>query len=161
MVKFLFFNALLLACCGYAFLRGGAPERIGAAIFAIGTGLTVVAASSPATRFASLEVGILIVDGAALVGFLILALFAERYWPSWLTALQAIGTAGHAIKLADPEGFPWAYAFALAFWSYPMLLLIALGTFRHQRRVAKFGVDRSWSSFSAPWARRRETGPTA
>ena len=34
----------------------------------------------------------------------------------------------------------------LVFWSYPMLLLIVLGTFRHQQRLARFGADRSWSS---------------
>lgn len=160
MAKFVFFNALLLSCCGYAFLRGGAPERIAAAIFTIGTGLTVVAASGPASRFASLEVGILIVDGATLVALLILALCAERFWILWLTALQAIATAGHAIKLVDPAGFPWAYAFALAFWSYPMLLLIALGTWRHQRRLARFGVDRSWSSSWGRSGRTRGGGPT-
>ena len=160
MAKFLFFNALLLACCGYALLRGGAPERIAASIFTIGTGLTVVAASGAAGRFASLEVGILAVDALALLAFLVLALCAERFWTLWLTALQAIGTAGHAIKMVDPEGLPWAYAFALAFWSYPMLLLIAFGTGRHQKRLAKFGADRSWSSFSVPWGRQPGTGPT-
>ena len=62
-----------------------------------------------------------------LAAFLILALRAERYWPLWVAALQVIGTAGYFVKLADPDVIRRAYAFALAFWSYPMLLLIALG----------------------------------
>jgi hypothetical protein len=150
MVKLLFFNALLLGCCGYALWRGGPPERIGAGIFLVATILTVVAASGPARRFSSVESGILIVDAVMLAALLILALRAERYWPIWVTALQAIGTAGHAVKLADPGVMPLAYAFILALWSYPMLLLLALGTWRHQQRVARFGSDRSWSSSSGP-----------
>ncbi|MFL6845355.1 MAG: hypothetical protein ACJ8ER_10800 [Allosphingosinicella sp.] len=53
-----------------------------------------------------------------------------------------------------------AYAFVLAFWTYPMLLMIVLGTWNHQRRLAKFGVDKSWSSSSDHWDRRRPDGPS-
>jgi hypothetical protein len=106
------------------------------------------------------EVGVFFIDVGCLVAFLGVALRAARYWPLWVTALQVIGIAGHAIKLVDPAGFPWAYAFALAFWSYPMLLLIVLGTFRHQQRLAKFGVDRSWSSSWGRSGRTQGGGPT-
>lgn len=161
MVKLLFFNALLMACCGYALWRGGAPERIGAAIILFGTALTVVAASGSANRFGSVEVGIFVVDVAGSVAFLILALRAERFWPLWMTALQAIETAGHAVKLVDPIVMRWAYAFVLAIWMYPMLVLLAVGTWRHQTRLTRFGEDRSWSNFSAPSAPQPEAGPSA
>ena len=36
-----------------------------------------------------------------------------------------------------------------------MLFLLVLGTWNHQRRLAKFGVDKSWSSSSG----RSETPP--
>jgi hypothetical protein len=160
MVKFVAFNLLLLACCGYALLRGGAPERIGAAIFAIGTGLTVVAGWESINRFASIEIKMLVVDLACLVAFLILALRAERYWPLWVTALQILGTAGHAVKVAAPDHLPWAYAFLLAAGSYPMLVLIALGTWRHQQRLAHNGADPSWSTFFAHSAPAPRDGPT-
>ena len=152
------YYVLLDLCWIYALLRGGVPERLGAAIVAIGSAITVAAMSSRAGRFGSVEVGAFIVDVLCLIAFLALALRANRYWPLWIVALQIIGTAAHAVKLADPALIGRAYAFALAFWSYPMLLLIALGTWRHQRRLAEFGVDRSWSSSSG----RSEptTGPT-
>ena len=35
MLKLVVFNALLVFCCGYAFLRGGAPERIAAILDAL------------------------------------------------------------------------------------------------------------------------------
>lgn len=159
MVTNLFFDFVLLVCCGYAFWRGGPPERIGATIFVAAVVLTRVAVSGAATRFSSIEAGILFVDVATLVALLALALRANRFWPLWVTALQTIGATAHAVKLADPEVIRWAYAFALAFWSYPMLFLLALGTWNHQKRLAKYGVDKSWSNSSGPSDLQPPAGP--
>jgi len=148
MVKLIVFYLLLLVCCGYALLRGGAPERIGAAIYAIGTALTVLTYRAWAQRFGAVEVGIMALDLATTVALLVLALRARRWWPLWVTALQAVSTVGHLAKLADPQMIRWAYAFLLGIWSYPILAIIAFGTFNHQRRLKRFGSDPSWSSFS-------------
>jgi hypothetical protein len=153
--------AILFSCWLYAMLRGGSPERIGASIIGIGSVLSLIAVSSPAGRFASVEIGVFLVDVAALVGFLVLALRAERLWPLWVTAFQMIGTAGHAVKLASPEVIPVAYAFILAFWTYPMLLIIVVGTWQHRKRLERRGVDRSWSSFSSGSETRHPTGRIA
>lgn len=159
MVTNLFFDVVLLACCSYAFWKGGSPEKVGAWIFIGGVLFTRLAVSGAATRYSSIEAGVLIVDVATLTGLLVLALRADRFWPLWVAALQAIGAAGHAVKLANPEVIRWAYAFALAFWSYPMLALLAFGTWNHQRRLAKFGVDKSWSSSSSRSGTRPPSGP--
>jgi hypothetical protein len=37
------------------------------------------------------------------------------------------------------------YAFILAVWAYPVLLLLVIGTRRHQKRLSRFGSDESWS----------------
>lgn len=153
------YYSLLVVCWVYALIRGGAPERVGATILAIGSIVSISVVSGPANRFGTVETGVFLADVATLVGFLILALHAERYWPLWLTAFQAIGTAGHAVKLMDPGMIREAYAFILALWSYPLLFLIALGTYRHQQRLARFGADKSWSSFSARSATPPEAGP--
>lgn len=151
---------LLVLCWLYALLKGGPPERIGATILAVGSTITMAAISSRSGRFGSVELGVFLVDVAGMLAFIILALRAERYWPLWVTALQIIAVGGHAIKAADPDTIPRAYAFAMAFWSYPMLLLIALGTWRHQQRLARNGVDPSWSTFSARSDRAPPRGPT-
>jgi hypothetical protein len=161
MAQVVFYFALLFTCWVYALLRGAAPERIGATVIGVGSIVTVLAASGPTNRFASVEIGIFLVDVACLVAFLLLALRANRYWPLWIAGLQLIGTAGHAVKLVDPEVIRRAYWFIQGFWSYPMLLLIVLGTWRHQRRLAKFGVDNSWSSSWRRSGARPETGPIA
>ncbi len=150
---------ILFTCWAYALFKGGTPERIGASTIGLGSILSLVAASSPGVRFGSVEVGVFVVDVAAFAVFLGLALRAERHWPLWVAALQAIGTAGHAARLVAPEAIPLAYAFVLAFWVYPMLLLIVMGTWQHQRRLARFGVDKSWSSSSSRSETRPPSGP--
>jgi hypothetical protein len=159
MPNYIIFDVLFLACCIYALWLGGAPERVGAAIYLMAVMFTQVEASGAASRFNSVEEGILVVDVAMLLALLILTVRAERFWPIWVTALHAISTAAHAVKLADPDVIRWAYAFALAFWSYPMLFLLALGTWNHQKRLTKYGVDKSWSTSSDRWDRRPPGGP--
>lgn len=142
------YYALFVACALYVLHRGGAPEKAGTFILAVGSVLSVAAVSGPTGRFGAVEVGVFLVDAFTLLAFLALALRAERYWPLCVTALQAIGTAGHAAKLLDPGVIRSAYAIVLSIWGYLMLLIIVLGTWNHQRRLAKFGVDKSWSSSS-------------
>jgi membrane-bound acyltransferase YfiQ involved in biofilm formation len=156
-----FYYTLLALCCVFAFLKGGAPERIGTAILAIGSLLTFAALSGRTNQYRSVATGVILIDVVCLLAFLVLALRADRYWPLWITALQFIGAAAHAVRLVDPAIIGRAYAFALGFWSYPMLLLIALGTWRHQRRLALHGVDPSWSTFSARSGRGPPGGPIA
>jgi hypothetical protein len=160
MLPLSFYYALLALAWIYALLRGGAPERIGATIIGVGSILSLAAVSGPANIYMSVEIGVFVVDAVCLAAFLVLALRANRYWPLWVAGLQLIGTAGHAVKLADPEIIRRAYQIVLVFWSYPMLLLIVLGTWRHQQRLAKFGADRSWSSSWGRSGRGREAGPT-
>lgn len=160
MVNTLVYLALLFGCWFYAEWRGGPPERIGAAILTVGSLLTFAALlSERAAVYRSLEVGVFLVDVATFLAFLVLALRADRLWPLCITALQIVGTAGHAVKLVDPQVLPYAYAFALRLWGYPMILLLVVGTWNHQKRLAKFGVDKSWSNFSDRWDRRPPGGP--
>ena len=153
------YYAILALCCGYATFKGGGPERIGATIFIVASVLSSAVVSNRPVRFGSLEAGVFAVDFAVLLALLPLALRAERFWPLWALALHLIATAAHTVKLVDPWVIPQAYAFVLALWSYPMLLLLVFGTWNHQRRLARFGVDRSWSSFSGRSEPRPPTGP--
>jgi hypothetical protein len=153
------FYIILAACCLYAALRGGAPERIGALIFFGAAIFTTAALSTPTARWGEVEIGAFAVDLAMLAALFAVALRADRLWPLWVTALQLIGVAGHAVKLVDAQVIRQAYAFVMAFWSYPMLALLVFGTWNHQRRLAKFGADKSWSSSSGRSERRPPSGP--
>jgi hypothetical protein len=151
------YYALAVACSVYVGIKGAGPERFGAAIILVGSALSTAAMSG--AKYASVEIGVFLVDVAALVAFLALAIRAERLWPLWVTALQIIGTAGHAVKFTDAEVIRTAYAIAMAVWSYPMWFLIVLGTWNHQKRLARFGVDKSWSSSSGRSGTPPPTGP--
>ena len=154
----LVFVALLAACCLYAWWGGGAPERIGAAIFAIGSVLSHIAAAH-AQRFHSLEDGIIAVDIAAFLAFLALSMRANRFWTLWVTGLLGVGIVGHLAMMASPHILPYAYRFVLSAWSYPMLALIALGTWQHRKRMRLFGADSSWSRFSSQDGLNRPAPP--
>ena len=144
MLRIAFFWFTLSAVAGYALWRGGGPERAVAILLLLATGATIVVRPS-GPLFDDVETGVLLVDGALFLGLLAVAVRAERYWPLWMTALQGIALAGHGAKAVNPYVIPFTYAILLAFWAYPMLALLAVGTWRHRRRLRKFGTDRSWT----------------
>src|SRR3954462_1711496 len=153
------FYGILLASCIYAAVKGGGPEKSVAAIYAISAILSSEFVSGRSVRFGSVETGVFIVDLAMLVALAVIAFRANRFWPLWVTALQAVDAAGHAVKLIDPTVIRPAYASILALWSYPMILILVIGTWAHRRRLARDGVDKSWSSFSGRWGLGRRRGP--
>ena len=79
-----------------------------------------------------------------IVALIVVALKADRLWPMALAALHLDATAVHILKLFDSEVIQVTYAVMIVMWSYPMLLILAIGTLRHRRRLARFGEDRAW-----------------
>lgn len=129
-----FYLALLVASCGYALWRGDRDARVAAIVCIVATALTVVMLTPGPGRYQAVEGRAMIVDFATLAAFVTLALFSRRFWPLWVAGLQLTASAAHAIKLFDDSLIPLAYAAAERFWSYPILLIIALGAFRAHRR---------------------------
>ena len=76
----------------------------------------------------------LLVDFAVLAGFVTVALRSNRFWPLWVAGLQLTTSIGHVLKGIDQDLLPRAYGAALQFWSYPILIILAVGTFRRHRR---------------------------
>ena len=139
------FSVLLLLSSGFAVLRGGAPERIVGIALVIAFAAGVLLQQPLAGRFVAVEWGIVAADGILLAILIGVALYADRFWPLWLAAFQALGTGGHMVRGLDHGISPIAYAILLASWSYPMFLLLALGTARHAKRQRRRGADRNWS----------------
>ena len=129
-----FYLALLAVSCGYALWRGDRDARIAALVCIVATALTVVLITPGSTRYELVESGVMIVDLATLTAFVTLALYSQRFWPLWVAGLQMTASAAHALKLFDAALIPLAYAVAERFWSYPILLIIAIGAFRGHRR---------------------------
>ncbi len=141
------FWALLIGTCIYAFVAGGAPERLGAAGYLLScTASYIVLSLAPVTRFQSVEVGVFVVDVVTFLAFTCLALFAHRLWTIWVSSLLGLGVLGHLARWLGPDVIPWAYAVVLSVWSYPILAIMVFGTWNHRRRVALQGDDPAWSN---------------
>jgi len=102
---------------------------------------------------------VFLVDVLVFVAFAVLALRANRFWPIWVSSLLGLGVLAHLARWAGPDTMPWAYQLVMSIWSYPILAIIAIGTFNHRRRLGRFETDRSWSSSSADSAPARSVGP--
>lgn len=133
----LIFGPLLLAVCIYAWLRGGTDERAVAATCLAGTLATLLVISPLRQRYAGVEEGLLFVDLAVLAGFIAVALRSKRFWPLWVAGLQLTTSLGHILKGIDQDLMPRAYGAALQFWSYPILIIVAVGTYRSNRRLRR------------------------
>jgi hypothetical protein len=134
------FGPLLLAVCFYALWRGGTDERTVAATCLAGTAATLLAISPLQQRYAGVEQGLMLVDLAVLAGFVVVALRSDRFWPLWVAGLQLTTSIGHLLKGIDQELLPRAYGAALQFWSYPILLILAAGTYRRHQRIRQGGL---------------------
>lgn len=141
MLHVIFFFFLLFACCSYAFVAGGMAERTTAALMLAATGLTILVERAPEMRnFRTVNLGVMGVDTAFLIGLLLVAILSRRYWPVWMAGLQLVQVAAHVVRLVDPRLLPLGYAVVLALWCYPMLLILAVGTFRHRHGSAPRGM---------------------
>lgn len=128
------FGPLLLAVCIYALWRGGADERVVALTCLAGTAATMLVISPLRQRYTGVEEGLLLVDLAVLAGFITVALRSKRFWPLWIAGLQLTTSIGHVLKGIDQDLLPRAYGAALQFWSYPIVIILAVGTYRRHRR---------------------------
>ena len=129
------FRVLLALVALYALLRGERDERTVCAILVIGVIATHLVISPVANRFAGVETPVMFVDLIVFLGFLWVALQSERFWPLWIAGLQLTTILGHVLKAVDIQLFSRAYGAALVFWSYPIVLILAIGTWRTQRRL--------------------------
>jgi hypothetical protein len=129
-----FFWAVLLLTFGYALWRGRSDERIAASVCLAASVATRFAISPLSVRYTGLEIGLLMIDAAVLLAFVAIALRSQRFWPLWVAGLQLTSSISHLVKVVDVDLIPRAYAAAAVFWSYPILLIIIIGTWRsHQR----------------------------
>jgi len=144
-LRILVFDALIILCCSYALLRGGAPERICGCALLIAYAATLASYSALPIRFYRLELRIFAVDLALLFVLVAVALRADRRWPLLLAGLQLATVTMHLLKLRYEDIIRVVYAFTIAIAAYPMIVALAVGTWRHQRRLMVQGYDRPWT----------------
>jgi hypothetical protein len=137
MVRLIFFYALMCGACGYALFRGRTDARIVSAVFLVGTFATWGLRSSQVGGYSSVEPGVFAVDVVCLAAFTYVALISDRFWPLWVSGLQLTTIFGHIFKAIDSQLLPLAYAAALRFWGYPILIILSVSVWRSQRRLRR------------------------
>lgn len=133
MIPLLYWSILTLTC-GYALLRGRVDERVAAGMCIGASIISVLVLSPMSVRYTSLEEGEMAVDLIVFAVFLMVALRSDRFWPLWITGLQLTTILAHLLKAIDFKLLPAAYGAAERFWSYPILIVIAVGAWRQHRR---------------------------
>jgi hypothetical protein len=139
MDRLIIYHMLLFGACGYALIRGKADARIVALVFLVGNFATTALRSHVAGTYSSVETGILVVDVLGFLGFTYAAMISNRFWPLWVSGLQLTTSFGHLLKAFQSDLMPMAYAAALRFWSYPILIILLVGTWREHRRLQQRG----------------------
>lgn len=144
-----FFVAYFLLVCGFAFAKGGAPERFVAGAFLIAWILSIALSPTKDVRFEDLEMGILVIDLALLTVLILVAVKANRRWTIIAASLQIVIALAHLAKFADPRLIQAAYAYITESWPILQITVLAVGTELHRRRKRREGTVRSWSISSA------------
>lgn len=144
--RYYIFWALLLLTCGYALWRGRSDERTVASVCLLASLATRFAISPLQDRYASIETGLLLIDIFVLAAFVWIALRSQRFWPLWIAGLQLTNSISHLMKLAEFDLVPRAYGAAAALWSYPILLILAIGTWRGDQRSRAETNAAAWPS---------------
>jgi len=130
------FWLLLLVSCGYALWCGRKYERMAALLFIAATLSSILWESPAQHRYVGIEVTDLIVDSGVLIALIAIALLSDRFWPLWAAGLQLVDSMSHVMKAIDAEMIAKAYGAAERFWSFPILAILLIGTWRsHQRSL--------------------------
>jgi hypothetical protein len=129
MIRILFYYLLLLAVVSVAFRRGDRETRFAACICVAASVLSALLM----TFHTQVAVGVAVVDLSVLGLFVALALRTERFWPLWIAGLQLTTVLGHLLRLLQPGLVNFAYAAAMRFWAYPILLILMAAAIRSER----------------------------
>jgi hypothetical protein len=130
----------------YALRRGGEPERAVAIIFILMIISDPLVHVVTPKKFTVLDPGHFIIDLIGWIALLGVALRAHRFWPLWVSALQTISLIAHISKLLDYSIHPVAYGIMQVAGSYPLLIILTIGTYNHQARLHRNGSDIPWNA---------------
>lgn len=128
----MFYGLIMWASAIYAFRHGGWEERSAAASMMIGSYASALVTSADGS-FRHFEGAMAVVDFVLFLSLQLVALRSNKFWPLWLAAIQGVTVLGHLAPLI-PNMLPSTSYNAVALWSYPSWILLAVAVRRHQHR---------------------------
>lgn len=147
-----------LLVCAYALRRGGKPERWAASILIAGLILTWALIRHSGQRYHAPEIGVAVADGLTLIGMVWLTLRADRYWPGWLAAMQAIVVLSHLAMILRVTDIPGYYKNTIQLWIYPQLAVLAIGVLRERLRTSPAPIEAAIGRLSSRFWRHARDG---
>ena len=143
---FLVFFAVVVA---FAMLRGGGPERMTAVTYTAALAATAsVGFLRVPGNYRVVPTGLFMTDAALLIALSLIAIRANRWWVIPAAGGQLVTVLVHTGKLLDPAMIPNSYEFLTDFWSWPMVALLAWGTWAHRRRLREGIIVPDWKPSS-------------
>lgn len=126
---------LLLGVALHAVVRGGLPERFGAALN-VGASLLTFAVIPPMhVRWRTVDLPTFAIDAAVAIGFFVIAKRFDRFWPVWCLGFAMANLFVHLARMAVQDEVPLAYADGSVAWAYLALLALAVGTSREVKII--------------------------
>jgi hypothetical protein len=107
--------------------------------------MTMALRPSSATRFYNLECSVLVIDCGLFAGFTIIGARSGKGWVLCAAALQLLSTTAHVARLTTPFMWRLGYQVMEEASSYPVLLLLAYGIWKHRRASRTDGRSRTLS----------------
>lgn len=132
------YNGLLMLTVGYGMGRGGWPERSAIILWIVSNAASAWTLARSSARFVHPEIGLFVVDLVTFLGFVAIALTANRRWPMFATGMIGCEVAVHLCKFANPRMLPLGYSLGVMVWGYAILFAILLGTWRQRRLPRAF-----------------------
>lgn len=136
----------------WAWRKGGGPERA-----STGTMLAMMLIDrlyhlliDPTIQLDTVDTWHFTLDLMVLTALVPIALWANRFYPMFLAALQLISLNGHFAREAFDQVTPLAYIIMVVGPSYAQLVTLTVGLWLHVRRVERFGPYRNWRRSAHP-----------
>lgn len=121
---------------GFAFLKGGEPERIAAGAFGLGWFASMLVQND--SDLYNAQWSMLAIDIVMLAVLAALVWKSRRTWPTWACAAQLLVVTAHVLMATDNRPPISSYYTVINLAGYGVLLAIAVGTFWawQERRAA-------------------------
>lgn len=150
-------HVMLVASVGFAFWKGGPPERLCAAVLVAMYVIQMAAILVVPRRFEKFDPTGLAVDLMAFAAMTAIALCADRKWLLWTAALQLLACGAHLVRILSIKVEPLVYGIMKSGPTVAVICILVLGTEMHRRRLRRNGVDPSWVTSLPPpsWMRLR------
>lgn len=140
-------DILAWTICIAALVWGGAPERAVASVWLVFFELLpggYALATGSNLRPEGVDPFFAIVDLAAVISWIAIALYANRNYTLWIAAMQVLAMTAHLARGLVEAISPVAYVTMVAVPGWFQLLLLAAGLGRHIVRKRRFGEYRDW-----------------